>query len=294
MSFKDKPDSHRCKFRLAPTPSGYLHAGNIFNFTINYLAAFQTQGNLLLRIDDLDQDRSRIGYLEDIFQTLEFLGFSYQEGPTSAKEFQDRFSQGKFISQYLELVQALLECGSLYHCNCSRKDLLSKPCNCVKEPAKSLAQYPLRLLPQSSSEFNNQTAPIILKRDGMPAYHIACLYHDVNDEITHIIRGEDLFESTNIQRSIAKKIPTLNRFLGINFKFHPLLLNPEGGKISKSVQGQNKENRIIQTYKTPEVFWQKYSQQWFGLKFNSLTEAKHCLENQLIDLNKICFTFIST
>ena len=74
-------DAVPLKFRYAPTPSGFLHEGNICNFLLVWVLARASGGKILLRIDDLDRERFRKPYLEDIFRKLDSLGLDYDEGP---------------------------------------------------------------------------------------------------------------------------------------------------------------------------------------------------------------------
>jgi glutamyl-tRNA synthetase len=75
------------KTRIAPTPSGFLHAGNAFNFLQTAALAKQSGARVLLRIDDMDRDRYRPAYVNDIFETLDFLGIHWQEGPKQINDF---------------------------------------------------------------------------------------------------------------------------------------------------------------------------------------------------------------
>ena len=74
---------YKMKTRIAPTPSGFLHVGNAVSFLITYCLAKSENGKLLLRIDDLDRERYRKEYVDDIFYTLDWLGIQYDEGPSS-------------------------------------------------------------------------------------------------------------------------------------------------------------------------------------------------------------------
>ena len=74
------------KTRIAPTPSGLLHAGNGASFLLTYIITKAFDGKILLRIDDLDAERMRLEYVEDIFKTLDWLGIEWQEGPVSVAD----------------------------------------------------------------------------------------------------------------------------------------------------------------------------------------------------------------
>ena len=83
------------KMRIAPTPSGFLHLGNVLSFAITAELARRNNARILLRIDDLDRDRVNREYLQDIFDTLNFLGFEWDEGPRDVDDFDQNYSQLK-------------------------------------------------------------------------------------------------------------------------------------------------------------------------------------------------------
>ena len=105
--------------RIAPTPSGYLHAGNIANFVLARNFANQHAGKLWLRIDDCDSSRVRDEYLEDIFTTLDWLGIKWDLGPQSVLDFKQNYSQLNKKKTYWEILQKL----PTFVCRCSRKDI---------------------------------------------------------------------------------------------------------------------------------------------------------------------------
>jgi glutamyl/glutaminyl-tRNA synthetase len=79
--------------RYAPTPSGFLHLGNIYSFILTYHLAKKHQAKILLRIDDLDSDRIKPAYIQDIFDSLDFMELPYDLGPRLTKEYEAEFSQ---------------------------------------------------------------------------------------------------------------------------------------------------------------------------------------------------------
>ncbi len=108
--------------RLAPTPSGYLHAGNAWSFLLTWLCARSRGGTVHLRIDDLDVERVRPEYLEDIFASLEWMGLDWDGGPRDAAGFRARFSQRSRLDAYREALEALRNGGArVYPCACSRQ-----------------------------------------------------------------------------------------------------------------------------------------------------------------------------
>src|SRR5690349_22536389 len=81
------------KTRIAPTPSGYLHIGNALSFLITANLAKKAGAKLLLRIDDLDRERTQKQYIEDIFDTLHFLQIEWEEGPKNYAAYESTWSQ---------------------------------------------------------------------------------------------------------------------------------------------------------------------------------------------------------
>jgi len=79
--------------RIAPTPSGYLHLGNVFSFALTAALARRSGAEILLRIDDLDRERVQREYVEDIFETLAFMGIPWDRGPRSFDELTRAWSQ---------------------------------------------------------------------------------------------------------------------------------------------------------------------------------------------------------
>jgi glutamyl-tRNA synthetase len=93
--------------RIAPTPSGFLHAGNAWSFLIAWLCARSRGGPVALRIDDLDAERFRPEYLEDVFASLEWLGLDWDEGPRDPGEFRARYGQRLRLGAYRKALEAL-------------------------------------------------------------------------------------------------------------------------------------------------------------------------------------------
>jgi glutamyl-tRNA synthetase len=220
------------RLRLAPTPSGFLHLGNAFNFILNWLAAnacetgIGSSATLFLRVDDLDNDRKRQAYETDLFETLNWLSLSWDD-PV--------IYQSDRLGHYHEVLERLRASDLLFACQKSRKDL---------EPFEG--GYP--------SEFRNQnlsldaldvawrikTPPgfplpdfVVRRRDGIPAYQVASFADDLQLGMTHIVRGADLADSTAAQRFLAEVLSE-DKFLNIKFLHHPLILDDTGEKLSKS------------------------------------------------------------
>ncbi|MDX2135481.1 MAG: glutamate--tRNA ligase family protein [Saprospiraceae bacterium] len=234
------------RLRLAPTPSGYLHAGNALNFLLVHRAAHAVHppARVLLRIDDLDDARKRPEYVQDVFDTLRWLGISWDEGPEDAADFETRWSQHVRLSHYHAALDLLRQTGLLFACRKSRKDL-----------AAHGEQYPPDFRDQGLGLDDPDVAwrirtpagfplPdfVVRRRDGVPAYQVASLVDDRLFGITHLVRGADLEGSTAAQRYLAECLGWRD-FLSVLVYHHPLLAGADGQKLSKSAGAQGRPLR---------------------------------------------------
>ncbi len=243
------PINHSTKTRIAPTPSGFLHLGNVLSFVITAALAYKSGAKILLRIDDLDQPRVNKAYLQDIFDTLYFLKISWDEGPRSAEEFEDAYSQVHRIVLYNQALTYLADNNLVFACNCSRNSLNTESCNCVaKQLPLDTANASWRLITDDNTVIHikghnnhtiNATLPaemhnfIIKKKDGYPAYQLTSMIDDLFYGIDLIVRGEDLWPSTLAQHQLALALGKTT-FSDIVFYHHPLINDAAGAKLSKS------------------------------------------------------------
>ena len=258
--------------RLAPTPSGFLHLGNALNFTLTWLLTRRAGGTLHLRIDDLDRARFRPAYLDNIFQTLEWLGLDYDAGPTGPDDFERHYSQRHFLPTYEAALQAVrtAHLGRFYACRCSRTDLAratpapngAYPGTCragtvsldtpetawrahLPEEARitftDLHQGPLAIaLAHELGDF------IVRKKDGVAAYQVASVLDDVRLGVNFIVRGLDLLPSTAAQLWLATVLPGTESFRQTRFFHHSLLLDEAGQKLSKSTQTGQQRGILVE------------------------------------------------
>jgi glutamyl-tRNA synthetase len=242
------------KTRIAPTPSGFLHLGNILSFAITAGLARDTGASILLRIDDLDRSRMRLEYVQDIFNTLDFLGIPWDTGPRDAADFLENWTQPKRLDIYKFGLQELANSGLVYACHCSRKDINSQMpgdggCKCrdEKKPLESPG-VSWRWLPEMGKTIGYQdflkepvTSPIaqeiqhfvVRKKDGMPSYQLASVLDDKHFGIDLIVRGADLHNSTLMQLHLSQSLQQSN-FQRSHFLHHDLLRDSLGNKLSKS------------------------------------------------------------
>lgn len=252
--------------RIAPTPSGYLHAGNAFSFVLSWLLIRKTGGKLLLRIDDSDTTRSRPEYIEDIFYTLEWLGLDYDLGPSGPDDFARNFSQKHRFGLYQSVLEDLKTVTSLvYACNCSRKQIREissdglYPGSCrergLKFHQKNCAwrikvpdwkEVSFKELLSNSKELHpigkKMGDFIVRRKDGLPAYQLVSLADDIHFGVNMVVRGKDLRDSTAAQLYLANCLAghsgsyteAAKTFQQAQFLHHPLLRNNKGEKLSKS------------------------------------------------------------
>jgi len=246
---------HGGRTRLAPTPSGYLHAGNAINFLITARLAQATGARVLLRIDDLDAERMRPEYVEDIFRSLEWLGIAWDEGPSGPENFLQKWSQQLRLARYHELADALRPQGVLYACDCSRSKLRTEAikgryagtCRTrgldLDGPDRAWrldlgAELPVQV-PScigASTEVDlarSMGDPILRQRNGRPAYQLASLADDVDFATTFIVRGMDLLPSSACQLHCAELLG-FKSFQQVCFVHHALVNDDAGNKLSKS------------------------------------------------------------
>lgn len=226
--------------RIAPTPSGYLHLGNVLSFAITAALAKQSGARILLRIDDLDRERVRPEYVEDIFETLAYLDIPWDEGPRDYQDYNESYSQVHRMGLYEAVLGKLRSRGVLFACDCSRATLLGGSleggyaCRCIHRGLPlDKAGYNWRIdtsnreLPQCMHNF------VVRKKDGFPAYQLTSLVDDIHFGVDLIVRGADLWPSTQAQTYLAQLLG-YDSFLDAAFRHHILLKTGTDEKLAKS------------------------------------------------------------
>jgi len=198
------------RVRFAPSPTGYLHIGSARTALFNWLFARHERGEFILRIEDTDAARSSGAFLDEILESLEWLGATFDEGP---------YFQAKRLELYREYAQRLIGSGAAYY---------SDNAIIFKIPAKKAK---LNDLVHGEIEFDNTLLGelVIMKSDGFPAYNFACVVDDHDMGITHVIRGDDHIPNTPKQLAVYEALgiaPPL-------FVHVPLILGPDRSKLSK-------------------------------------------------------------
>ena len=230
--------------RFAPAPTGFLHLGHALNAVYVWRMRQAPGDRVLLRIEDHDRQRSRAEFDAAILEDLAWLGFRW-DGPVVRQS-----TRGDIYSQALERLRAQ---GLVYACACSRGDVRRPgPAGPGAYPGtcrdRGLADGPgmtlrvrlapsverfvdLRLGPQAQRPFEQCGDVAIRDREGNWTYQFAATVDDVEQGITHVVRGEDLLESTGRQIQLAR---LLGRDEPPLFLHHPLVMKTPTQKLSKS------------------------------------------------------------
>lgn len=238
--------------RIAPTPSGYLHRGNVVNFLLVHWWARAHDAHLVLRIDDFDAGRVRAPYLDDVFDTVAWLGIQVDAGPRDADDFRARWSMSTRTGALRAARDQLLadHPDDVFVCRCSRRQLDHSGRRCVAgcrtaglglEPGKSVVR--LRVGPGTRVRIGVDLVDvpegdhILWRRDDLPAYQLGSVVVDEELGITALVRGLDLLESSALQVHLAGLLPAPG-FRGAELLHHALLTAPDGTKLSKSSGSQ--------------------------------------------------------
>lgn len=208
----------------------------------------------MLRIDDLDRERANQRYIEDIFDTLNFLQIPWHEGPRNPREQEENYSQLRRMELYNALLQQLRAAGMLFACSCSRSEILqanpdgSYTGACLDKKLSLDAEgVSWRLRTDLIQEVAIKTGHgivhtalpatmryfVVRKKDGIPSYQLASLADDLHFGVDLIVRGNDLWPSTIAQHFLAELLAAAP-FSDAVFYHHPLLTEAGGRKLSKS------------------------------------------------------------
>jgi len=249
--------------RYAPSPTGYLHQGNIFAALMAWLQCRLAGGRFFLRMEDLDQPRVRPGSADSILQDLLWLGLSWDAAPGEAKN-NGIVSQFKRQTIYDAALAYLDDQLKIFPCGCSRKDItlavsaphggsqeaLIYPGTCRDSAKnKTSAQKAWRYrVAESSIEFTDKLLGVycqflhrdvgdfVLRRaDGVYAYQFAVVVDDLLMGVTDVVRGADLFDST------PRQIELFNSLGGVipHFWHIPLLCDDHGVRLSKRAEANS-------------------------------------------------------
>lgn len=250
------------RVRIAPSPTGSPHVGTAYMGLFNYAFAKSLGGHFILRIEDTDQTRSRPEFETGIYNALKWIGLSWDEGPDIGGPHAP-YRQSERTDIYRQHASILLNLGTAYRCFCTESRLaemrerqireksgsgydghcrnLSE--NEIQEKLDQNVPFVIRLkVPKTGTcnihdrlrgeiqyDYSSIDDQILLKSDAFPTYHLANVVDDHLMGITHVIRGEEWLPSTpkhiQLYHAFGWEIP--------DFIHLPLLLNPDGSKLSK-------------------------------------------------------------
>lgn len=217
--------SDTVRTRFAPSPTGFMHIGNLRTGLYAYLFARKNNGKFILRIEDTDQERKVEGAIEMVYRTLATAGITYDEGPDKDGGV-GPYIQTERMGIYKEYAKKLVELGGAYYCFCDKERLESlqgeggvhtydKHCrNLSKEeverrlaagesyvirqkvPEGVVSSYDDMVFGTISVDTADIEDGILLKSDGLPTYNFANVVDDHLMGITHVIRGTEYLSST--------------------------------------------------------------------------------------------------
>ncbi|MDD5194157.1 MAG: glutamate--tRNA ligase [Candidatus Omnitrophica bacterium] len=197
------------KVRFAPSPTGYLHIGGARTCLFNWLYARAKKGKFILRIEDTDLERSKKEYLDEILESIRWLGLDWDE----------IYYQSQRFDLYKQYAQKLIESGNAYQ----KEGAVFFKYQFSKIEINDLIRGKIIFTELPKEE------EVIIKSDGSPTYNFSCVIDDATMGLTHVIRGEDHISNTPKQILMYKA-------LGLNtpeFAHVPLILSPDGGRLSK-------------------------------------------------------------
>lgn len=232
------------RVRFAPSPTGYLHLGNIRTALFNYLFAKKNGGKFILRVEDTDQERSKKEYLESQKQDLLWMGLRWDEGPDVGGDY-GPYLQSERMALYQKCIDQLLSEGKAYQCyvtedeveemkhhaklehrpphfdnrgrNFSKEEIAARKARGIKPTVRFKIEHPelsFHDLVRGDVSFNldEMVGDFVIQRaDGMPTFHMAVVVDDAMMKVTHIIRGEDHLSNTPkhilLQRALGFATP---------------------------------------------------------------------------------------
>lgn len=215
----------KVRTRFAPSPTGYMHIGNLRTALYEYLIAKAAGGDFLLRIEDTDQKRYVEGATEIIYNTLKTVGMNWDEGPDIGGDF-GPYVQSERKPLYAEYAHKLVELGGAHYCFCSKQEAdegkeeennikFQDPCKFLsKEEAKARvdagepfvvrqtihkkgkSKYHDEVYGDIEIDYDELDEGVLLKSDGFPTYNFANVVDDHLMGITHVVRGNEYVSST--------------------------------------------------------------------------------------------------
>jgi glutamyl-tRNA synthetase len=248
-------DPKPIRVRFSPAPTGFLHVGSVRTALFNWLFARHHGATFILRIEDTDTARTREEWIVGIQDSLRWLGLDWDEGP---------FLQSDLREQHVEAAATLLASGDAYECYCTPEEVKERSeaamkagrppgydgrCRDLTEeqrverraegrpvslrfrtPDTGVSSFTDLVRGEVSVEWATISDFVIVRSDGSPVFFLANAVDDAAMEITHVIRGEDLLDTTHRVLALRK---ALGHTEPLEFGHLPLLVGADRGKLSK-------------------------------------------------------------
>ena len=245
----------QARLRFSPAPTGFLHIGSVRTALYNWLYARHVGGTFILRIEDTDVARSTQESVDQIQQVLRWLGLDWDEGP---------YLQSARFDAYLAAARRMVEEGRAYECYCTEAEVRERNEQAMREgrppgydgrcrdltpedraafaaegrapsirfrtPDDGRSSFTDAIRGEVAVEWSTISDFVIVRSNGTPVFFLANAVDDLDMEITHVLRGEDLIDSTH-------RVLALRRALGHDdqpvYAHMPLIVGPGGAKLSK-------------------------------------------------------------
>lgn len=235
------------RVRMAPSPTGPIHTGNVHTAMFNWLFARQSGGAFVLRFEDTDQARSERRWEEVIYGELRWLGLDWDEAPDRGGDF-GPYRQSERLGLYQEWAGRLLRLGAAYECYCTVEEIAAerqrsqaagrpyqydRRCRYLDETGRAARRAQGRVpsirlavpddqvvvvddLVRRRIEFPTSAIgdPIIMRPSGMPLYNFAVVVDDLTMRITHVLRGEGHISNTPLQVLIYQALGEATPYFG--------------------------------------------------------------------------------
>ena len=208
------------RVRFAPSPTGKVHIGNIRAAIYNWLYARHTGGKFLLRVEDTDLERSTPEAIRVLLDCMKWLGLDWDE---------EVFYQTKNVKRHLEVVDRLLASGHAYKVERTSRDGKTGVVTMFRMPKEGVIEFDDIVKGRMAKKAEDVQDFAIVRSDGSPIFHIANVVDDIDQRVTHIIRGDDHVENTFkhicIFRALGAEVP---RYAHLS-----MIVNQQGRPYSK-------------------------------------------------------------
>ena len=255
--------------RFAPSPTGPLHFGSLVAALASYLDAKAHNGKWLLRIEDLDHPRCQLGTNQQILNTLKHHHLYWDD---------EVLYQSQRTSQYQQQVDTLLANNTAYYCECTRKLIRNNggvhDSACRNRHSKTGAirfknDQPIESFTDrfkgkvSIKDLHALEDFVVLRRDSIYAYNLAVVLDDIHQCVTHVVRGDDLLETTSAQLSLYRAFSVVPpTYLHI-----PVITNEAGQKLSKqnhapAIDDSQAKGNLLAACKALNLQFESQSSNW--------------------------------